>query len=331
MGAIRFFIIFIFLSSISPFAVAADMAFEAEFKAVSDDVSSRLIEAPEASFIYLNHWIDVYNEAALEMGKPSFDKRPHRVDSPNNFYRAPDIVTAWQPNGRPIVSPNWALSTPISLSGASQFRPPPPPKVGSPEFDRDIEEVFRIGEKYGEYRPTDGAVMGVFWADGIGTITPPGRWNLIALEQSRDWPDYQRARLMLLLNIALYDAGIAAWDSKYHYKYWRPTNAITKLYPEHVDWEPMMEPPFHPEYVSGHSTFSAAGAGILQSLIGPTEFCVISDELLGLTRCFSSFTEAAQEAGKSRIYGGIHYEFSNQAGQVMGLKVASQVLRKFSD
>ena len=74
-----------------------------------------------------------------------------------------------------------------------------------------------------------------------------------------------------------------------------------------------------------------AGAGILQSLIGPTEFCVISDELLGLTRCFSSFTEAAQEAGKSRIYGGIHYEFSNQAGQVMGLKVASQVLRKFSD
>ena len=91
-----------------------------------------------------------------------------------------------------------------------------------------------------------------------------------------------------------------------------------------------MQPPFHPEYVSGHSAFSGAGAAILETLIGPKSFCFTSEELLGLTRCFSSFTDAARKAGRSRIFGGIHYEFSNQAGQKLGRDVAHQVLETFS-
>jgi len=284
MGAIKFFIIFIFLCLKSQLSMADDIAqdrsFELGFKAISQDVKDRLLEAPEASFAYLNYWIDVHNEIVQD-SKPRFDKRPRRSPHHSKAYVISDGLTRWRPNGRPIVSPNWASSVPISLSRADQFRPVPPPETSSAEFERDIEHVFRVGEKYGEYRPTDGAVMAAFWADGIGTVTPPGRWNLIALEQSQGWPKYRRAKLMLLLNIALYDAGIAAWDSKFHYQYWRPTDAINILYPEHADWRPMMAPPFHPEYVSGHSTFSGAAATILETLIGPKEFCVVSDELLG--------------------------------------------------
>ena len=79
-----------------------------------------------------------------------------------------------------------------------------------------------------------------------------------ALEHSRHLPKAKRMELMLRLNIALYDAGIAAWASKYHYSYWRPQTVIAATDAEYAGWEPMMQPPFHPEYVSGHSAFSGA-------------------------------------------------------------------------
>jgi len=215
--------------------------------------------------------------------------------------------TDWKPNGTPIISPDWGDRKPISFESGSDLRPPAPPSKTSSKFLRDLEEVFRLGEKYGEFRTADKAVAAAFWADGLGTVTPPGRWNLIALQETRHLPDTDRIRILTALNIALYDGGIAA------------------------DWKPMLEPPFHPEYVSGHSTFSGAAASILTTLLGHRSFCLSSEELLGLERCFSSFNEAANEAGRSRIYGGIHFDFSNQAGLKLGKNVANQVLVSFAD
>ncbi len=292
------------------------------FASVFSKIRAGLIDAPEASRLYVGTIIDLYNaEPRNPVSAPPAYKTVPAQPSPINY----TPTGSWIPNGRPVVSPEWVGARPLELTHAAQFRPPAPPPTPQ-AFEAALEYVFSIGEDASETRLSDQSVAARFWADGIGTISPPGRWNKIALEQSQNWPRKQRLELLLALNIALYDVGIAAWDSKYHYQYWRPGTAISQTHPDFADWAPMMEPPFHPEYVSGHSSFSGAAAAILTAFFGPHEFCITSDELLGLTRCFSSFNAAAEDAGLSRIYGGIHFQFSNKEGLLLGRKVAAHTL-----
>ena len=326
MGCLVRFIWGVVLGSICSLQLAHAASFNSDFSKTTEKVRSSLIHAPEASEIYLNYWIDVYNAHADDYDRPQITLKSSNLEIKDTPVELPSSDNLWKPNGYPIVSPDWGQRVPVSFAKPSDFRPPAPPNKTDGTFEADIEEVFQLGEKYGEYRDADLSVAAAFWADGLGTVTPPGRWNLIALQETQHLPEFERIQILTALNIALYDAGIAAWDSKYYYKYWRPTTAISAQYPEHIDWEPMLAPPFHPEYVSGHSTFSGAAATILSTFLGDRCFCVSSEELLGLERCFSSFDAAADEAGRSRIYGGIHFEFSNQAGLELGKKVADQVL-----
>ncbi len=300
-----------------------DTAFENAFQTVR----SHLIEAPEASRHYVQTAIALYNAAPLKAGH--FYKRlpaqaPEQAFTPSG---------SWVPNGRPIIAPQWAQNTPLEIGHANRFRPPAPPPTRSPAYEAALEEVFSLGEDTSETRIADQSITARFWADGLGTISPPGRWNLIALKMSQNWEPQKKRELFLALNIALYDAGIAAWDAKYHYQYWRPQTAIAVANPNFIDWTPMMENPFHPEYVSGHSTFSGAGAGILTAFFGQQAFCMQSAaiELRGLKRCYDSFNAAADEAGLSRIYGGIHFSFSNEEGLALGRKVALHTLKRLSE
>jgi len=305
---------------------AAGLPLEDAFEAAKLRVEDQLLNAPEASYIYLKHWIDIYNqsrpsEAAFPIPNSRGDDQIASRD-----YLVSNRQTDWRPNGFPVVSPEWRYMTPISLSSASQFRPVPPPDIDSQPFKQDARDVLIYGDAYSLIRSADQAMTSAFWANGPGTETPPGRWNIIALESSTNLPRAERIALMLKLNIALYDAGIAAFDAKYHYDYWRPQTALRHLFAENVDWEPMMQPPFHPEYVSGHSAFSGAAAAVLEHFLGGTEFCITAPELFDLERCYGSFLKAAEEAGRSRIYGGIHFEFSNQAGLNLGREVAGHVI-----
>ena len=310
----------------TPQSVNQPISLEKSFEAAKQDVQNQLLNAPEASYIYLTHWVKIYNQSKSAEDIFSFEKKIDPFHKAAQDDAAPLKQTDWQPNGFPIVSPEWRYLTPISFSPASRFRPDPPPDVESEEFQKDAKDVLAYGDDYSLTRRADEALASAFWANGPGTETPPGRWNIIALESSKSLPRAQRTALMLRLNIALYDAGIAAFDAKYHYDYWRPQTAIRQLYPEQADWGPMMQPPFHPEYVSGHSTFSGAAAAVLEYYLGRKNFCITAPELHDLERCFTSFTDAAQEAGRSRIFGGIHFEFSNQAGLKLGRDVAEQVI-----
>lgn len=145
-------------------------------------------------------------------------------------------------------------------------------------------------------------------------------------------------RLFAQLNVALADVGIACWDAKYFYDLWRPETAIqnaefdnNSATSEDDAWRPLLITPAHPEYVSGHSTFSNAAASILAANFGDnTAFSTTSVTLPGVTRNYTSFSQAADEAGRSRIYGGIHYEFTNQAGNLLGAQVANAVLARFT-
>ena len=171
--------------------------------------------------------------------------------------------------------------------------------------------------------------MARFWADGEGTVTPPGHWNRIArsVAAEKKLELAERARLFALLNVAMADASIVCWDCKYRFDFWRPVTAIREVDPT---WVPLLPTPPFPAYTSGHSSFSGAAAAALVSFFGTdrVRFSSTSDGLPDVTRSFDSFSAAAEEAGASRIYGGIHWAFDNTDGLACGREIGEDVARR---
>ena len=202
-----------------------------------------------------------------------------------------------------------------------------------------LNEVKSLGSFNSTTRTADQLQIARFWADGSGTYTPPGNWNKIAQQVAAATGNSiaENARLFAKLDIALADAAILAWKAKYETDFWRPFTAIHNADLDGNDlttaddtWQPLLITPNFPEYVSGHSTFSGTAAAVLTAEFGANySFSATSIGLLGVSRSFASFEAAAAEAGRSRIYGGIHYEFSNQDGQAIGRALAAQVLSTF--
>ncbi len=252
-------------------------------------------------------------------------------------------IGAWRPTApmfETAETPQWGEVTPFALTSNDQFRPELPPSLDSAEYAASVEEIRSLGSATSTTRTSDQTEQAQFWADGKGSYTPVGHWNQIAqqIALSKGNSLSSNVRLLAELNVALADAAIAAWDAKYYYGLWRPIDAIHNAGLDNnpatlaeANWTPLLITPFHPEYVSGHSTFSASAAEILAATFGDnTAFSTTAFTLPGVTRSFTSFTEAAAEAGRSRIYGGIHYEFTNQAGQELGRQVAEAVLNRFA-
>jgi membrane-associated phospholipid phosphatase len=243
------------------------------------------------------------------------------------------------PNYSPFLLPQWPDVTPFAMNSSPQMRGPEPPPLNSQAYTDSFNQVKEWGAQNSLTRTPDQTQIALFWADGAGTATPPGHWNaiagMVALDQGYDL--LQDARIFALLNIALADAGIAAWDMKRYYDFWRPITAIREadndLNPDTVadpNWTPLINTPPFPSYVSGHSTFSGAAAGLLQDIFGDdVSFTTESDGLPGVERSFSSFWEAAEEAGISRIYGGIHWDFDNLEGLLAGQALGDYVFANY--
>jgi hypothetical protein len=242
--------------------------------------------------------------------------------------------------------PNWPLVTPFALASGAQFRQAGPPALDSAAYTQDFLEVKSLGQNTSAVRTPDQTQIALFWADGGGTETPPGHWLRIADEVTAsaglDLP--RRARVLALVSIGLADAAISAWDNKYAHNHWRPVTGIrdaeTDGNPLTLDddtWTPLIATPPFPSYASGHSTFSAAAARVLGLVLRSNDipFSTTSNALPGVTRSFAGFEQAAAEAGQSRIYGGIHWQYDNQdalsAGRSIGSWVFSHVLRKVGD
>ncbi len=236
--------------------------------------------------------------------------------------------------------PQWLKVKPFAMEQAGQFRPAPAPKLDSAVYAFDFNFTKQVGSIDSTSRTADQTAIARFWADGAGTVTPPGHWNVIARELAIARGDSleANARLFALLNIALADAGICAWDCKYSDDFWRPVTAIraadTDSNPDtEADpaWTPLLTTPPFPEYVSGHSTFSGAAATVLAGFFGTESmsFTTTSEDLPGVTRSFGSFWEAAAEAGLSRVFGGIHFQSANQQGLQSGAMLGRYVLENF--
>ena len=250
----------------------------------------------------------------------------------------------------PPLLPQWPDVTPFAMTGPAQFRPAAPPALDSAEYAAAVDQVMQLGRFDSATRTAEQTEIARFWADGGGTFTPPGHWNQIAADVAlaHGTTLADNARLFALLNIALADAGIASWDAKYAYNLWRPIDAIRRADLDGNEatvtdpvWMPLIITPPFPSYTSGHSSFSGAAEAVLSDFFGSdVHFTSQSDghssfaqrpltERQVVTRHFVSFTQAAEEASHSRIYGGIHFDFDSTAGLAVGRAVGAYIAANF--
>lgn len=255
-------------------------------------------------------------------------------------YAAPDGAGWWIPTPPaflPALLPNWATVTPWTFDLTSRFRQPAPPPLTSAEYAAAFNEVRRLGRFDSTFRTADQSEVAQFWDDGPGTATPPGHWNQIAqiLSAEQGLTLLENARLFALLGLTVADAAIVSWDNKFHWDHWRPYTGIRKADTDANDqtavdagWESFINNPPFPAYTSGHSTFSGSSSRLLELFFGTDDIAFdapTDGQPTGAIRSFDSLSQAAEEAGQSRIYGGIHWQYDNTGGLSSGRALAEHV------
>jgi hypothetical protein len=254
----------------------------------------------------------------------------------------------WRPTepGAPPASPNWPKVKPFCMLSGTQFRPARPggyrsktEMLRSAEYAGQVEEVRVLGKDNSVIRTEEQTKIGFFWANDLdGTYKPPGQLFEITktVSSQRNLDVVENARLFALVALTLGDAAVVAWDAKYSrdLDLWRPASAIREAATDgnsatipDPTWQPLSQrtdgthftPPF-PAYVSGHATFSAAHAAIMRRYFGTdnVNFVVTTEDpypgVQGLTRSFRSFTDAALENARSRVYLGVHFQWDADNG-----------------
>ncbi|MBD5782516.1 phosphatase PAP2 family protein [Pelagicoccus sp. NFK12] len=241
---------------------------------------------------------------------------------------------------RPALLPHWPNVKPLAIESPDAFRCPPPPPIDSEKYAQEWAEVKALGGRDKHDRSGYDTLSSVFWSDDLGSSTPPGTWNLIAQEvcKSQSYEFYKQVHLFALLNLTMADAGIACWDAKYYYNYWRPETAIRQADIDNnpateadESWIPLMGSPPFPEYPSGHSSFSRSAAQLLTLYCGRDDipFSTTSDQVPGAIRSYPGFDACATEVGMSRLHGGIHFMSANLVGQELGAQIAQFVHQNY--
>jgi membrane-associated phospholipid phosphatase len=231
---------------------------------------------------------------------------------------------------------HWSHVTPFALESANQFRPGGPPKLTSDRYADAFDQVKSLGIAGSTTATADEALTGRFWNGAIQNY-----WNEISQTASlaHNLATAENARLFALLNLSFADAVIAFYDAKYTYNFWRPVTAIragaTDGNPE-TEADPNWLPEVgnttpDPSYPGAHAVISAAGAEVLTSFFRKHHFAfdVTSEVLPGVTRSFTRFPAAAEEATLSRIFAGVHFLFDLTSGQRLGDDVADFVVDNF--
>ncbi|MBA3824391.1 MAG: phosphoesterase [Ktedonobacterales bacterium] len=286
----------------------------------------------------------------------------------------PDVIkdpNHWQPlriadgHGGSIVQkyigPHWGMVQPFALTSGKQFRPASGPAVVTdPLYATQAQEILTFSGALTDEQK----VIIEYWKDGPFSAQPPGHWCLIGQYVSHRDHHGLDADVMLFFSLAnaLLDASIACWDAKRFYDSVRPITAIRYLYADKsvlafagpcvppraipgATWTPYQPmtfvTPAFPEYLSGHSSFSAAGAEILKRFTGSDAFGSSTTFKAGgsdvepccapvkdVTLSWATFSEAADQAGTSRRYGGIHFRQGDYDGRALGRLVGAQAWEK---
>ena len=271
---------------------------------------------------------------------------------------SPPGPLSWQPlAGQRFAVPHWQQVTPFALSSASQFLPPGPGlKKSDGSYDKAIKAIIDLSAKLDD----KSKARAEYWADGPRSEQPPGHWHLFAGAISRKGGQSidQDAKLNFAVSNALLDAGISSWHAKRRYDFIRPVTAVrtthagktikawagpgqgTRIIPAEQFRSYIPTPPF-PDYVSGHSTFSAAAGQVLRSFTGSDTLSLTVDFAAGSSFVepgtvpattvqlgWSTYTAAAGEAGLSREYGGIHFRDADAHGLNLGRAIGTNTWNK---
>lgn len=303
-----------------------------------------------------------YGEEKGSNGQPYFDYVGY--EPVNSADRNID-PNRWQPkyfsNGKGgkfapgCLTPFWHKVEPIALKLGSQFRPDPPPKIGSEQLEKEVREVIEMQANLTDYQKA----LVEFMRDGPQSVQQAGHWLKFAQDVSRrdNHTLDQDVKMYFFNQVVAMDAFIASWDSKMYYDYARPYALVHQYYDgqkirawggegkgiiemDGEKWRPyspetFLCPPF-PSYVSGHSTISGGCAEALKLWTGSDEFgsqvqlvagAMTEPNNLGdtITLHFPTFTETAEMAGISRVLGGYHIQADNVAGLELGRNVAKEV------
>ncbi len=232
-----------------------------------------------------------------------WDLRTRPIAKPGMWHGVPPLDSAHPQEPLAGTWKTWVLKN------GAEFHPPAPPSPDSEIFLRASQEVLQVARNL----TADEKRIAAYWHLDQGTVTPPGLWNrkARALAGHRNLTEKERLRLLSTLNVAMFDASIACWNAKYTWWVQRPATAIR----ERMDpaFMPYLVTPPHPSYVSGHATVSGAAAEILKRFF--------PDDAVQIDAW-------AEEAALSRLYGGIHYRFDNEAGLLLGRQIGKTVLER---
>jgi hypothetical protein len=251
----------------------------------------------------------------------------------------------WQPTPNPVpfdppvpadllpaTLPGWGHVTPFVLRRSSQFEPDGPPRLSGKQYARDYNEVKAIGEKNSPTRTAEQTSIARFWYENS-----PASWSRIAsvVAESRHLDLWETARLLALVNAAMADGFIGGFETKYDFNFWRPVTAIRGGDTDGNDatvadpmWISLLITPAIPDYTSTHSVLGGAASEILRRFFctDNVPFTVTSGvPFAGLTRSFTTFSQAAAENGDSRVYAGIHFRSAVEDGIKQGEKIGGFV------
>lgn len=200
--------------------------------------------------------------------------------------------------------PGWGKVKPWLMKSVEDFRAPEPPPYDSPQFQSALGEVRQIAES----RTAEQLLLAKYWDLGVGAISMPGMWDQTGIDLMTDagFSEPRMARALALSNMAMMDASIACWDTKFHYLVRRPTMVDSKI-------ACAMDVPEHPSYPSGHADFSGAASAVLGYVL---------PEKAGWLNAL------AEQAAMSRLYGGLHYRFDNDTGLKQGRAVGQLAIAR---
>lgn len=245
----------------------------------------------------------------------------------------------FQPPPAGAFLPGWGLVPPFGLVAGSQFRLPAPPALHTGKYANDYLEVMLLGRIDSPFRPQDRTDVARFYAAASPVQVFNSAARQVSAAQGKSLSE--NARIFALLAMAMGDASIACWDTKYHYNFWRPQTAIQNGDLDGnagTDWDPTWLPliatPAHPSYASGHATVSGAARAVLERAFGKDGHAITltnpSPTLPpGFVLNYAAWDEITDDVDDARIYGGIHFRFDQEAGAQQGRQVGSYILRNY--
>jgi len=226
---------------------------------------------------------------------------------------------------------HWRDVTPFAIESSSQFRSEPPPPLGTGVYAQDYNELQRVGDINSPNRSQDRTEVARLYAVGPGHWT----WNsaLLQIAATRNDEITDTARVMALMNMALNDAYISVFDSKYFYRTWRPVTAIPRGDEDDNRWTtagpftPLISTPCFPGYPSAHGTGSGAARQVLERAYGRFGHSITLSHpgAPGITRTYSDLRAITDDVADARVYGGIHFRFDQVAGERQGKAVGQYV------